>query len=231
MTRPYGSTAVMQSRRSPPKALDYFPTPPWATRALVEYVLIPNGFEPWLMGALDPCCGEGHMVETLRESFRTVEASDIFDYGRGYQVADVLESGVIYNSHADVIITNPPFNIALEIVLAALARWRFEGIFVLVRTAWLESEERYRKLFSFYPPDIFAPFVERVPMVAGRYDPKASSATAYAWVGWMNPETFRASAGPAVTFIPPCRKRLERREDIRRWCAPANAPLLDGASG
>jgi hypothetical protein len=227
LTRPAGFTAVMAQRRSSPKALDYFPTPPWATRALVEFVLRPHGFEPEQMSAWDPCCGEGHMAEALRESFGEVDASDIFDYGRGYRVADVLDAGVVEGSRAKLLITNPPFNIAIDIALAALARWRFEGLFLLVRTAWLESEERYRRLFSFYPPDIFAPFVERVPMVAGRYDPKASSATAYAWIGWLNPEDFRASAGPAITFIPPCRKRLETKADIRRWCAPADAPLFD----
>ncbi|RXF75061.1 type I restriction-modification system subunit M [Hansschlegelia zhihuaiae] len=229
MTLPRGARAIMASRREPPTSLDFFPTPPWATRALVEYVLEPNGFEPKLMRAWDPCCGEGHMAETLKESFGDVEASDIFDYGRGYRLADVLETGVIYDNRADLVITNPPFNIALDIALAVLSRWRFEGLFLLMRTSWLESEERYRKLFSFYPPDVFAPFVERVPMVKGRYDPKASSATSYAWIGWMNPETFRASAGPAITFIPPCRKRLETKADIRRWCAPAAAPLFDGA--
>jgi hypothetical protein len=34
-----GFTAVMAQRREPPDSLDYFPTPPWATRALFRHVL------------------------------------------------------------------------------------------------------------------------------------------------------------------------------------------------
>lgn len=230
MTRPYGSTAIMASRRTPPKGLDFFPTPPWATRALVEHVLRPLGLDPALMWAWDPCCGEGHMAETLRETFAKVDASDVFDYGRGYRVADVLADSEIHRHGADLVITNPPFNIAFDIALRALVSGRHMGVFLLVRTAWIEGEARYTRLFSIYPPDVFAPFVERVPMVAGRYDPKASSATSYAWVGWLPRDVERPNCSP-VTFIPPCRKRLERPEDIRRWCAPADAPLFDGAAG
>ena len=36
---PSGSTAVMARRVEAPDSLDFFPTPPWATRALVEHVL------------------------------------------------------------------------------------------------------------------------------------------------------------------------------------------------
>ena len=37
---PSGHTAVMASRVDPLDALDFYPTPPWATRALCEHVLI-----------------------------------------------------------------------------------------------------------------------------------------------------------------------------------------------
>lgn len=36
---PRGSSAVMARRIEPPDSLDWFPTPPWATRALLELVL------------------------------------------------------------------------------------------------------------------------------------------------------------------------------------------------
>lgn len=230
MIRPAGATAVMAQRRSPPKGLDFFPTPPWATRALVAHVIMPLGFDPALASAWDPCCGEGHMAETLRERFRAVEATDVFDYGRGYPVADVLADGVVHDNRADLLITNPPFNIAADIAARALASGRFLGVFLLVRSVWIEGADRYKRLFEFYPPSVFAPFVERVPMVAGRYDPKASSATAYAWIGWLGDRWSDDRPARPITFIPPCRKRLERKEDIRRWCAPADAPLFDAKS-
>ena len=38
MSGPNTSSAVMQQRREPHKSLDDFPTPPWATRALCEWL-------------------------------------------------------------------------------------------------------------------------------------------------------------------------------------------------
>ena len=34
--KPTEHRAVMASRREPPDSLDFFPTPPWATRALLD---------------------------------------------------------------------------------------------------------------------------------------------------------------------------------------------------
>ena len=55
---------------------------------------------------------------------------------------------------------------------------------MLVRAQWVEGVERYEKLFRDQPPAVYAPFVERVPMVKGRWDPDASTATSYAWFVW-----------------------------------------------
>lgn len=53
------SAAVLQQRHEPHDSLDFFPTPPWATRALMTHVLPSTGrFEPAQL-AWDPCCGEG----------------------------------------------------------------------------------------------------------------------------------------------------------------------------
>ena len=42
---PSGRTAVMADRREPPDGLDYFATPPWATRVLFVHVLPALGVE------------------------------------------------------------------------------------------------------------------------------------------------------------------------------------------
>ena len=46
-------------------------------------------------------------------------------------------------------------------------------------------------------------------MVRGRLDPKASTATGYAWIVW----TKRSTSKSQLVWIPPCRKRLERLTD------------------
>lgn len=56
-----------------------------------------------------------------------------------------------------------------------------------------------RELFSKRPPALIAQFAERVPMVKGRWDPNASSATAYAWFVWRAP----ASSETRFLWIPP----------------------------
>ena len=61
-----GFTSVMAQRREPPDALDFFPTPLWATRALFRHVLPALGIEA--VGRVwEPACGQGHMAEVITE--------------------------------------------------------------------------------------------------------------------------------------------------------------------
>ena len=59
------STAVMQQRAEPNDSLDFFPTPPWAVRALCKHVL-PRliGHGQSLRRVLEPACGQGHTGPT-----------------------------------------------------------------------------------------------------------------------------------------------------------------------
>ena len=85
-----------------------------------------------------------------------------------------------------------------------------EGVAILARTVFIESVGRYHSLFRRMPPSKFAPFTERVAMVKGRLDRKASTATSYAWLVW---EKGDVGAETKVIWIPPCRKQLEREND------------------
>ncbi|MNE90204.1 hypothetical protein D3C80_1876940 [compost metagenome] len=85
-----------------------------------------------------------------------------------------------------------------------------EGVAILARTVFLESVGRYEGIFSKIPPSKFAQFSERVPMVKGRVDPKASTATGYAWFVW---EKGADVSYPRLMWVPPCRRKLEREGD------------------
>lgn len=217
---PSGRNAVMASRREPPDSLDFFPTPPWATRALLRHVLpaIPDLMP--IRSAWDPACGEGHMVEVLRESYPDALASDVFDYERGYAVADFLDPSTTAADGVDLIATNPPFRPALEFALRAI--YMAPVVALLLRTQWLEGEERYHSLFATTPPTLVAQFAERVPMTRGRWDPEASTATAYAWFVWAD------GHDPLPVFwIPPGRRRwLTRSDDAARFGVRSPLPLL-----
>lgn len=204
------SFAVMAQRVEPHDSLDFFPTPPWATRALCEHVLHP--YECDFMNVWEPCAGNGDMASPLHDYFPGVAVSDVHPYPfvvENGRVIDFLGMEALGRRmrYANWIITNPPFNLALPIVLRGLEHGK--GVAVLVRTAWLESEERYSQLFKPHPPSVIAQFSERVPMIKNMLDPAASSATAYCWVVWS---PWRGDA-QRVVWIPPCRRELERPGD------------------
>ena len=100
-----GFTAVMAQRRDPPDALDYFPTPPWATRAFFRHVL--PALDIKVMGSLwEPACGGGHMAAVTAEFTSLVIASDVFDYGYGTAPHDFLYDAPL--TTPNWIVTNPP---------------------------------------------------------------------------------------------------------------------------
>ena len=210
-TRQNTSHAVMAQRVEANDSLDDFPTPPWATRALMEHIIEQDwGQMPFTrtksLSVLEPACGRGHMAQALNEYFGTVTAADVHDYGYG-KIADFL-TNVCAPASYDWVITNPPFRRAEEFIQRSLPIAR-RGVAMLVRTVFIESVGRYERLFSQALPSIVAPFVERVPMIKGRLDRKASTATSYAWVIWEK------GTGPSSYFmlVPPCRKKLETALD------------------
>lgn len=198
------SHAVMAQRHEAADSPDDFPTPPWATRALIEHVIGRDRVRG--LACLEPACGRGYMARTLAEYFGQVDAADAYHYGFA-PVRDFLTYPYEAKSH-DWVITNPPFRLAEEFVDRALVVAR-KGVAILARTVFLESVGRYENIFSKQPPSIFAQFAERVPMVKGRVDRKASTATGYAWFVWE----IGAPAAPCLAWVPPCRRDLERDAD------------------
>ena len=227
------SHAVMAQRVESKDSPDDFPTPPWATRGLIEHVLDEKGALASLT-CLEPACGAGHMAKVLKEYFGEVHCSDAYDYGYG-PIRDFLTYPYETNT-CDWVITNPPFRLAEEFVLQALNVAR-RGVAILARTVFLESVGRYRAVFRANPPAKFAQFTERVPMVRGRLDKKATTATGYAWLVWEK----EMSSSPRLMWVPPCRKALERdgdyespskvllSTDTRSLMHPARATDLFGA--
>lgn len=184
----------MAQRGEAPDSLDHFPTPPWATRALCTHVIDIAGCAVW-----EPACAEGRMAEPLKEFAQSVRASDVHDYGYG-EVLDFLWPA--RHGSYDWVITNPPFLLAEQFVHKGLLI-ATRGVAVLVRTAFIEGQGRYASLFKDRPPTIMAQFVERVPMVKGRLDADASTATSYCWLVWL-----KFWAKPTLMWIPPCRAKL-----------------------
>lgn len=227
------STAVMAARREPKDSLDDFPTPPWAGRALCEHVI----GRVAKCSVWDPAANRGFLLRGLGDHFWRCLASDIAEYpgwvGPAATAAQWREDFLFARSpdhNLDWIVTNPPFRLAARFVRHALALRPRRGVAMFVRTAFLESETRWRLLFRDTPPDIFAQFAERVVLLKGRcLDPdvpvpvrsaktgriemkKPSTATAYCWLVWLT-DGLDAAASRRPVWIPPCRRRLARPGD------------------
>jgi hypothetical protein len=210
-----GSRAIMGSREEKTDSLDYFPTPPWATRALVELVLPRFGSDITTAFPIEtiwePACGEGHMAEVLSEYSKRVAASDVKDYGYG-----AVENFIKYDGPGvDWIITNPPFGKKTEQFVLKAIDLANVGVAMFVRLQWLESGGRYETIFGPHPPTLIAFFAERVPLAKGRWNPKGATATAYVWLVWMK------NRPPLPPFwIPPDqRKLLTKPDDAIRFTA------------
>jgi hypothetical protein len=151
------------------------------------------------------------MARPLTEYFGKVYASDVYAYGHG-DVHDFLKERFpdpTCGGEIDAIITNPPFRLADQFARVAIKRAR-SLVALLVRTGFLESTGRHKRLFGPNPPSAVLQFIERVPMVKGRCDPKASTATSYAWVVWRPGATVERTI---FEWIPSCRAKLVRAGD------------------
>ncbi len=151
---------------------DFFPTPRWATFALIDN----ERFE----GEIWECaCGNGAMSRVLEETGCSVPSSDLYDRGHGDAGIDFLT----VTRQADNIITNPPYNSAEGFVAngVKLARRKFA---LLLRLAFLEGAKRARTIFAECPPSRVWVFSERITFYPIGVEVKGTGTTAYAWFVW-----------------------------------------------
>src|ERR1700733_6361130 len=129
---------------------DFFPTPAWATYALIDN-------EPFEGEIWEPACGDGSMAEVLGLLGNPVIASDLYNRGFGTTGVDFLKSDRV----ADNIVTNPPYNSAEGFVRVGVrnARRKFA---LLLRLAFLEDASRCNTIFSNYPLTRVWVFSERI---------------------------------------------------------------------
>lgn len=125
---------------------DFFPTPAWPTLAIW-----PRLYSPAVRIVLDPCCGDGGILGALPAPL-TLLGLEI-DHARAVRcemrtnirptVCDSLE---VEWPICDLVIQNPPFNLAEAFVrraLEELAAGRIRvAVAVLLRLAFLETEGR-----------------------------------------------------------------------------------------
>ena len=151
---------------------DFYPTPAWATHALIAN-------ENFSGDIWEPACGNGAMSDVLEQTGRHVISSDLYDRGYGDAGVNFLGS----HRRADNIVTNPPYNAAEGFVESGLksAENKFA---LLLRLAFLEGANRQRTIFSKAPPSRVWVFSERITFYPANTVQKGTGTTAYAWFVW-----------------------------------------------
>jgi hypothetical protein len=209
-----GDRALMSSRLAPPDDDDFYATPPWATRSLMEHVWPVLGNPDRSGICWEPSCGEGHMAQVLRDYFKHVLASDLVNRGYGVGGVDFLSDHALSIGPVEWVVSNPPFadDSTEKFVLRALQLAR-TGVAVFTRLQWLESVGRYEAIFRDNPPTLIAFFAERVPLHKGTWKPRGATASAYIWLVWV-----KGMAPLPPFWIPPGqRKALTRADDTERF--------------
>ena len=172
---------------------DFYPTPEWATHALIDN----ERFEGRIW---EPACGDGSMVRVLRDTGRPVDASDLFDRGYGEIGVDFLKSDRVVEN----IVTNPPYNSAEGFVEAGL-RQATHKLCLLLRLAFLEGGNRQRTIFARRPPSRVWVFSERITFYPAGAVVKGTGTTAYAWFVW---DKTAPPASSELKWFPPGYKAL-----------------------
>ena len=151
---------------------DFFPTPAWATHALVDN----EKFE----GDIWECaCGNGAMSDVLSAPGNRVISTDLFRRGFGEDGVDFLDA----DRRAPNIVTNPPYNSAEGFVAAGLKK-ADRKFALLLRLAFLEGANRANTIFARKPPSRVWVFSERITFYPAGAIQKGSGTTAYAWFVW-----------------------------------------------
>ena len=167
-----GAFKPTAKRRADLDGPDFFPTPAWATHALVDNERFDG--EIW-----ECACGDGEMARVLIEAGYKVRATDLYARGYGETGVDFLKA----TRKADNIVTNPPYNVAEAFVAQGLKRAR-RKFALLLRLAFLEGANRANTIFLKNPPSRVWIFSERITFYMKGAERSGSGTTAYAWFVW-----------------------------------------------
>lgn len=141
------------------RANDFYSTPEPAFKPLIPH--LKGGVEFW-----EPACGDRRLINWLNEAGHTADGNDL---ANGY---DFLKD----NTVRGVIITNPPFSLALE--FCEHARRHAPEVLMLLRLNFLGSQKRHDWWKRNEPNALFV-LSDRPDFTGGGGD-----SCEYAWFAW-----------------------------------------------
>lgn len=134
----------------------------------------------------EPCCGLGHISDTLEQYGNYhVRKSDIISRRSDIETLDFLSLNNVETWDGDII-TNPPYSCANEMVEKAISIVG-EGhkVAMWLRILFLESSSR-KSLFDAAPPICVYVSSKRIPCAKnGDFVTNSNNAQGYAWYVWQ----------------------------------------------
>lgn len=164
---------------------DYYPTPPWLTRAQLREVLAPRlkALGMWPPRVYEPACGESlAIVKVLQEEWpeAIIEYSDIITLHGGVDFLTASPEPIF-----DLIITNPPYTFAREFAERAplwLRNYEDGIVSLMLRLGFLGTQGRAKWMRAAPPHTAITP---KRPIMGVNKDGKpGSDASEYAWLTW-----------------------------------------------
>lgn len=164
---------------------DFYATPIEVIVALIRWLAaegIPIGPRVW-----EPACGEDDIARPLRALGHDVVSTDLVYRGYGQGGIDFLHQDI--GQQVDSIITNPPFDLAIEFALRALNLGP-NLVAMMLKGAYWHSAKRH-PIFSQTRPYAVLPLTWR-PDFKGLGRPTME----VAWTVWLRGNTSRAIYDP-----------------------------------
>ena len=199
---------------------DFYPTPKWCVRRILEAVDLPGG--QWL----EPCIGHGAVVAATAGIRSDVVWTGLDVHASFARPVSVLPPPVRFLAEDftqwrpaaplsfDVVITNPPYAIAQAIIERSLSLAPI--VVMLLRLNYLASAGR-ALFMRRHPPDVYV--LPNRPSFSGR----GTDSIEYAWFVWR-PKEARTSG--RIQVLPPT-DRTERRMDHSRQAGIIASVAID----
>lgn len=154
--------------------LDFYPTPPEVTHALLKFLHLPESVI-W-----EPACGDGAMSKVLEGYGHKVLSSDLRETGYGEGGVDFLASTKV----CDAVITNPPFNVSEQFIRHALTQAKV--VAMVLKSQYWHAKKR-EALFDESPPAFVLPLTWRPDFLGGERG--GAPTMEVHWTVWVKGET------------------------------------------
>lgn len=160
------------------RELDYYPTPPDVTHALMRFLELPP-CTIW-----EPACGNGAMSDVLKQYGHTVISCDLRHTGYGEGGIDFLSS----ERECDAVITNPPFNTSQQFIRHALKQAKI--VAMVLKSQYWHAIKR-KSLFEQFPPSYVLPLLWRPDFLFDqrKVGERANPTMEVGWSVWIAGDT------------------------------------------